>query len=61
MRKVSVGSVNNILLILAQSLYYVVYYKGNNTLTSTSDFLVTIESYCYHRHFTITHIILITS
>ena len=39
MRKVSVGSVNEILLILAQSLY-VLYYK-RNTLTSKLDLLGT--------------------
>ena len=37
--------------MLAQSLYVVQYKR--NTLTSTNDFLVTIESY-YCRNFTIT-------
>ena len=37
MRKVSVGFINKLLLILAQSLYYVLYYK-HNTLASTHDF-----------------------
>ena len=50
MRKVSAGSVNKILLMLAQSLYVVQYKR--NTLTSTYDFLLAIESY-YYRHFTI--------
>ena len=43
MRNASVGSVNKILLMLAQSLFEC------STLTSTDDFLVTIESY-YYRH-----------
>ena len=51
MRKVRVGSVNKILLVLAQSLYVVQHKR--NTLTSTNYFFVTVESYCY-RHFTIT-------
>ena len=50
MLTVSVGSVNKILLMLAQSLYVVL--RQTQHTYKHNDFLVTTNSY-YYRHFTI--------